>query len=770
MRLFALAFFAGVLILQNFSTLPVIQWIWIIVGIGIVIIFIPYLRPLAGCALGFAWCLWFAHMQMSWTLPDNLEGKSILVTGFVASIPDTSQRITSFMFSIKKLHFENNTQSARGLLRLSWRQNENEKKKVLRVGGQWQLMVRLKKIHGQMNPGGFDYEAWALHEGVRAKGYIINQDQNKLIDSHWYYYPLARIREFLKERIEKNLPLSNTSPWIIALTLGERHGIDSENWEILRNTGTNHLMAIAGLHIGFMSGFAYAVVAWFWRRRPYLALKFPAQHAGAVASLCMALIYSALAGFSLPTQRACIMLTVFLVILLLQRKIMAWQAWSIALLLVLLVNPLSVVTESFWLSFGAVALIIYGVSGRLSPKGIWWKWGRIQWVIALGLIPFSFWLFQQCSIISFLANSIAIPWVGFLVVPLCLIGTFLLIFSGKIGGLVLIVADKILSLLWTILTWCAHLPWASWYHAIPNYWILIIACLGVIILLLPIGFSGKWLGGIWLLPLVCSPVQTPKLGEVWLTLLDVGQGLSAVIQTQKHILIFDTGAKLSANYDMGESVVIPFLRSIGAEKIDMLVVSHGDNDHIGGAPAILKRFPVNIVKTSVPKKLVNVHSSYCLQGETWEWDQVNFKFLYPSPEHLDLGNDSSCVLRISVGNKHILLTGDIEKFSEKYLVKTEALHLPADILVAPHHGSKTSAEMSFLEAVKAQYVLFPIGYRNRYHFPHPSVVAKYDALNVKKFDTAQAGAIQFLVNKSDEAIPQPILYRSQQHHFWNSNG
>lgn len=765
MRLFALAFLSGILILQNFATIPEIKWVWIIFGVGIVLLFYSYSRIIAGCVLGFAWCLLYAHMQMAWTLPENLEGKSILVTGFVASIPNTSQRINSFMFSIKKLQFENNIQFAQGLLRLSWQQNKNEKKQLLRVGDKWQLSVRLKKIHGQMNPGGFDYEAWALHEGIRAKGYVINDAHNKLIDSHWYHYPLTRMREFLKNRIEKSLPLSITSPWITALTLGERHGIAAENWEILRNTGTNHLMAIAGLHIGFMSGFAYAVVAWFWRRRSSLVLKCPAQHAGAIASLAMALIYSALAGFSLPTQRACIMLTVFLLILLLQRKIMAWHAWCVALLLVLLMNPLSVVTESFWLSFGAVALIIYGVSGRLAPNSIWWKWGRIQWVIAVGLVPFSFWLFQQCSIISFVANSIAIPWVGFLVVPLCLVGTFLLFFSTKLGAFILILADKILGILWTILTWFSHLPLASWFHAMPNHWILVIACIGVIIFLFPNGFPGKWLGGIWFLPLFFSPFPIPKVGDVWFTLLDVGQGLTAVVQTSTHILVFDTGAKLSANYDMGESVVVPFLRSIGAKKIDMLVVSHGDNDHIGGSQAILKRFPVASIKTSTPEKFTQP-STWCLQGESWQWDKVNFRFLNPPEQHLHQGNDSSCVLRISSGDKHILLTGDIEKFAEKYLVETESQNLRADILVAPHHGSKTSAEMGFLECVKPQYVLFPIGYRNRYHFPHPSVLAKYDTLNVKKFDTANAGAIQFLVKMNDATIQDPILYRKQQHHFW----
>jgi competence protein ComEC len=523
-------------------------------------------------------------------------------------------------------------------------------------------------------------------------------------------------------------------------------------------------MAIAGLHIGFMSGFIYTLVSWLWRRSLRLTYIIPAQHAGGIAALTIALIYSALAGFLIPTQRACIMLIVFLIVVLLRRKTLSWQAWSVAMLIVLLINPLYVLTESFWLSFGAVAAIIFGVSARLSPTGFWWKWGRIQWVIALGLIPFSIWLFQQCSIVSFVANSIAIPWVGFLIVPLCLFGTFILLFSAKFGALILMLADKILGLLWIVLTWFANLSWGSWYQVMPNLWILFAACVGVIILLLPRGFPGKLFGFIGFLPLIFYQVPGIKPGEVQFTLLDVGQGLASVVETQHHILVFDTGPKLGS-FDMGESVVVPFLRTRAVKHIDMLVVSHGDNDHIGGSSAILKRFQVVNIKTSVPDDFPQQHANLCLRGDTWDWDGVNFKFIYPPSENLNLGNNSSCVLRISNGSKSILLTGDIEKLAEKYLVKTERQNLIADIIVAPHHGSKTSANREFLQAVNPHYVLFPIGYRNRYHFPHASVMQAYEELGTKKIDTVYAGAIQFLL-KND--VSRPVLYRTAHHRYWNS--
>lgn len=763
MRLFALAFLLGILLLQNFTILPDKKWIWIVLIFALILLRQRYLRWFAACALGFVWCLWYVHSQVSWTLPKNWEGKNLIVTGHIATIPVVENHRVAFLFKLKKIQYENSMQVASSLLRLTW-QGDVQK---LHVGDVWRLTVRLKRIHGLMNPGSFDYEAWALQEGIRAQGYVHTRAESKLLNHHPYYYLLARVRQYLKEKIEKNLPATPTSPWILALTVGERHGISPENWEVLRNTGTNHLMAIAGLHIGFMSGFAYTMVFWLWRQFPRLVYKIPAQHAGSIAALIMALMYSALAGFLLPTQRACIMLTVFLVIVLLRRKILAWHAWSLALILVLLMNPLSVLTESFWLSFVAVAAIILGMRGRLLPRGWWWQWGRTQWVIGLGLLPFSIWLFQQYSLVSFFANSIAIPWVGFLIVPLSLFGVFLLLFSAKLGGMILLLADKLLSWLWVILAWFSHLSWGSWYQAMPNHWILLAACFGVILMLLPSGFPGRLLGLLGFLPLIFHSTPTLTGGEVRLTLLDVGQGLATVVQTQHHILVFDAGPKLSPNFDMGESVVIPYLRTLGVKQIDMLVVSHGDNDHVGGAEAILKRLRVMTVKTSVPEQLSFSQATYCLRGESWDWDGVNFRFLYPSIENLNLGNNSSCVLRITHGNKHILLTGDIEKYAENYLWDTERQILSANIIVAPHHGSKTSAADHFLQAVSPQIVLFPVGYRNRYHFPNEWVVKKYDALGVKKMDTAQAGAIEIRVANNN--IARPISYRALHHHYWNSD-
>ncbi len=758
MPIVALAFLCGILLLQQFSFLPNKYWVSILLSSTILIFYFCKKRSaiIIAFILGFAWALWFAHMQSSWLLPKHLEGKLSAVTGMISSIPDVSNHRTSFLFKLESF----NQQKAHGLARLSW----NDENLHLRVGDTWLLPVKLKRIHGTMNPGGFDIEAWSLQQGIRANGYVVTSNMLKPINLHQWHalYITDSIRQFFRDKIAEHLPLSKTSPWITALAIGERKGIDASSWQVLRNTGTNHLMAIAGLHIGFMSAMIYGLVSFIWRRIKFLVCRFPAQHAASLAALFMALIYSAMAGFSIPTQRACFMFSIFLLIVLLRRNVKAWHAWSLALIVVLLWNPLSVLTESFWLSFGSVALIIYGMKGRLAPSGLWWKYGRIQWVIAVGLIPLSIWLFKQCSIVSFIANSIAIPWIGFLIVPLTLLGCLVLLFSPYMGGLCLLGADKLLQLLWIILTYLSNLSWSSWYQTIPNPWILIAACVGIIIVLVPMGFPGRWFGLCWLMPLCFYQYEKPNTGEVWFTLLDVGQGLSAVVQTQNHVLVFDAGPKFGDNFDMGESVVLPFLRTQGIRKVDVLVVSHADNDHRGGANAILQQMPVSEIKTSVPQFFSGFNTSYCLRGETWRWDDVEFSFIYPTKEYLGLGNDSSCVLKVTSQNHSVLLTGDVEKIAENYLVTLHPKELSSDIIVAPHHGSKTSGLDQFIQNVNPKIVLFPIGYLNCYHFPHPSVLQKYVSINAMTYNTAETGAMQFTFAEMEK----PILYREQHRHYW----
>lgn len=709
-----------------------------------------YLYFLLITMLGAVWSAWYAAMILSFVLPTAMEGKPMTVTGYIASLPSKDQWQTHFLFKIEG-----------ALVRLSWR----DPQKQIRVGDRWQLKVKLKRIHGTQNPGAFDYEAWALEKGIRATGYIISSTENKLLSHAWYRYPIDHYRQTLQDTIRAHSLGLKTTPWLMALMIGEHEGATHEDWRILRQTGTNHLMSIAGLHIGLLAGFVHSLCAFIWRRVPRLVLFFPAHLAGAAAAWIAAIIYSALAGFSIPTERACLMLSVFILAMLLRRQMNPWRVWSLAMLLVLMLNPLSVLTDSFWLSFGTLGLIIYGMSGRLHPSGWWWKHGRVQWVIGIGLIPLSLLLFQECSLISFIANSIAIPWLGVLVLPFCLLAALAFSFSPFIGGVMLYIADKTLLGLWVVLSWFSHLPLLTWHHAVPNAAIMVVTSVGFILFLLPAGCPGRWFGIVWMLPLLICKPEVPLTGDVSMTLLDVGQGLSVVVQTHHHLLIFDAGPKYSDNLDMGESVVLPFLNTIGVNEIDMLVISHGDNDHIGGAASLLAAMSTRAIKTSVPNMLPTPVTTACTAGETWVWDRVRFTFLHPAANRLNLDNDSSCVLRVDIGNKRILLTGDIEKLAENDLLSHDLNQLASTILVAPHHGSKTSGMRAFIHAVHPRFVLYAIGYRNRYHFPHPSVVESYNDIGAIQLDTATSGAITFKL-RADMPISEPQLYRLIHKRYW----
>ena len=762
---FSLAFLCGVLSLQTVSTLPSITWaytIFIVIPIGWQSVRLPKrLYMLAAFLLGFAWSLWYAHHLATWSLPHALEGQAVVVEGTIATIPRQQIHQTSFLFTALS---SPQAPSIHGLLQLNWRSCPYH----LTVGDRWRLTAKLKRIHGVANPGSFNYEAWAFQQGIRATGYVMPQNSNLLLGRSLYSHPIDRLRQAWKERVEMVLPSTPTAAWIMALVVGERNNIAQDQWAVLRNTGTNHLMAIAGLHIGLMSGWAYAIVMWLWRRTSRCLLIMPAMQAGALAALTMAVFYSAMAGFSIPTQRALIMMFTLMITILLRRKIVSWHAWSLALIVVLLINPLSVLTESFWLSFGTIALIVYGVSSRLAPTGWWWKWGRTQWVIGVGLIPVSLVLFGQCSLASFIANSIAIPWLGLLILPFCFLGSLLVWVSPLLAKAVLWVAGQSLNLLWQILRCFSHWSFAVWHQAVPPDWMIIAALIGVLLLLLPRGFPGRYLGVLWLLPYVLYQPAVPAKGEVRLTLLDVGQGLSAVVQTQRHVLIYDAGPRMGS-VDAGESIVVPFLHASGIKQVNMLVVSHGDNDHSGGAGAILQPFPVRYLRSSVPAMFPYANSAYCLRGVSWRWDGVLFTFLHPTRDGLTLGNDSSCVLAVTVGSHRILLPGDIEKLAEKNLLETTRTELAADIIIAPHHGSKTSAWPLFVTTVAPQYVLYATGYRNRYHFPHASVIQAYQRLGVRQLNTMEAGAIQFDIKQQQELLP-PILYRERHKRYYASFG
>lgn len=757
---FTLAFLAGSSVLQLFHYFPPVSLIGVIILLMISIF--PLINKITqililGLALGFIWTWLYASYYLEFNLLPDWENKTVEVQGTISSLPETHQYLSSFLFHLKTIQGQRTSFT----VKLNWQQP----KQYLRVGDNWQLVVRLKRIHSTANPNGFDYEAWSFQNGIRANGQVIMQRKAVFLSHSVNSYMITQLRQQIYDKVLSIMPITRTSPWILALIVGERKGIPPAEWEVLRNTGCNHLMAIGGLHIGFMAGIAYMISQWLWRRSANGLLLAPSPIMGSLAALMIAWFYSMLAGFSIPTQRASLMITIFLLAKLQRRILLSWQTWSLALLLTLLMNPLNVLSASLWLSFGTIALLIYGMNGR-AANNLWWQWGRAQWVIAIGLLPLSLWLFNQYSLVSFVANSIAIPWVGFLILPFCFLGIVFLSFP-ILSKYMLLLADKNLNLLWIILTNLSHLSWATWNQSMVNYPLLFSSTIGIIALLLPTGFTGRILGFLWLLPILFFRPVLLKSGEVKFSLLDVGQGLSAVIQTKNHALVFDTGSGNSA-HNMGESVILPYLYSQGIKKLSMLVISHGDNDHSGGALSIIEKMPVGTIFTSVPQLFSLYHPTICLAGMSWEWDGIKFRFLHPTVEQLNLGNNSSCVLMVIVGSKTILLPGDIEKNAEQSLLRTNQ-DLKTNILVAPHHGSTTSGWISFVTKVHPDVVLYATGYLNRYHFPHANIMARYQAMGALQYETAKTGALEFIVNSDAQTYYLLQAYRVGHHHYWQND-
>lgn len=759
MQIRAIAFLAGILLLQSFATLPSLYVTLVTPLLLALVVRYPSLRFSIWIVAGFLWAWFQAGQYLQQRLPDALQGVDIQLRGEIVSIPDSDTRRTRFTF-LPHWHSRTTEWPAHCKLRLSWYGQVHER---LIPGQSWQLMVRLKQPNGYRNPGGADYEAWLYQRDFCATGYVRNDPGNALLGQR---YTIQRLRYELLSRMHRILSESEFAGLISALTLGVREQISTNQWDVLSITGTNHLMAISGLHIGIMAGLFFWITRWLWSRFPFLVIHIPATKIAACFAIAAAILYALLAGFSIPTQRALIMVVVTMLAVLLDRTSRPSMVLAYALLLVLVMDSKAVLSPGFWLSFSAVAILLFGMTGYTGRKEGWRNWGRAQWVVALGLLPLTLFLFQQASLISPFANMIAIPWVGFIVVPIALTGTALLTVYVPLADGLLHFAHALLEILWVMLEGLSRIPLARFEQYAPELWSLIAAALGVLLLLAPAGLAVRKMGLVFLLPLGLNPPPVPVHGEFWLTLLDVGQGLATVIQTENHVLVYDTGPGFSEQFDTGAAVVVPYLRKTGVRRIDTLIISHGDNDHIGGFESVYTRYPVAKLYSGVAEKLQKYSAMPCHSGQGWEWDGVQFEILHPPIQGGFTKNDVSCVLRIHSTGGSALLTGDIHRRSEKYMLETLPGDLHADILVAPHHGSKSSSSGEFIDRVDPRYVLFPTGYRNRFHHPNARVLLRYKKRGPGLYTSAEHGAIIIHVHP-EYGIQDPLTYRQHNRHYWN---
>jgi competence protein ComEC len=715
---------------------------------------------------GFAWSATQATIRLGDALPTQWERQDIEVVGVVAGMVQRTERGVRFAFDVEQVLTDGAIVPRRVMLTWYGRRGSREAAgdpEVTRAAGRppaaaerWRFVVRLRRPHASVNPHGFDAEAWLLERNLRAAGHVRRSVERIETVVKRPGYLIERARESIRARFEQTLADAPYAGVLAALAIGDQQAIPAAQWELFTRTGINHLMSISGLHVTMVAALAFWLVEAGWRRSRALSGRLPARKAAVLAGLAAAFAYALLAGFSVPTRRTVFMLAVIAVALWRDRRIDAAGVLSGALLLVTVLDPWAVLATGFWLSFGAVALLMTVSAGRIArPPPLRGcracraiaEWGRVQWTITIGMVPATLALFSQVSLVSPIANAIAIPLIGSVVVPMAVLAAVL-----PVPGLLQLAHAVVESTLVPI-AWLASLPWAVWVQPAPTAWASALALAGIAWWCLPAGWPARWLGLVALLPVLMTRPAAVAPGTAEVTLLDVGHGLSLVVRTAGHVLVYDTGPAWSSESDAGSRILLPFLRGEGIRRLDALVVSHDDIDHSGGAVSVLRSMPVGTFLSALPAghpaHAFVLKPLLCHDAQSWSWDGVHFRILHPPWESHAGGvsdNERSCVLQVEAAGERLLVTGDIGAASEARLLRAARARgdgsLRADVLLVPHHGSGSSSTQAFVDAVAPRLALMPIGYRNRFGHPRPDVVERYRQRQAIVLRTDQSGAIR----------------------------
>ena len=768
-RMFALySFSLGIFFIGLWTSLPNTLWL---LGFFLCALFLCLLRRkimacfLLGMCYGIAW----GQYALSHQLPEILNPSEFVVLGEVVGLPyvkDNNVRFNLRVMDDSDSDIVNADEFKRESLkavRLSWYNHPTE----LQPGQVWRLKVKLRRPRGMVNPGGFDYQAWLIRQGISATGYVRSGKENRLV-AHQYSFDLWRFH--LRTFIQKLPSSDQVKALIIALTLGDRSIISSELWDALVLSGVVHLMVISGLHVGLVAAFSYVGGAGAARLLSLLNFSVTARYWGSACSLLASAAYAALAGFSLPTQRALVMILVVIVSVLVDRKVSRGWGFGLALAGVAIVDPLAFSGVGFWLSFGAVACLLWLVPVRVKTP-FWSRYVQIQCLVFIALLVPLIGYQLPIAWVSPLVNMVAIPWVSLLIVPLCLMATVVFPFypdgAAELWTLAGWFLDYFIRFIQIIPELERHAVFDGsfiteilpHYVSLPMSYAVVFALILVFFLiLLPRGIPGKFL----CVPLIGSLVLMPHNQRVPLTVsvLDVGQGLSVVVRTEGHTLVYDAGPGRKEGFNAGKAVVAPYLRYRGVQSLDMLVVSHSDNDHAGGAASLMALFhPLQTflgeqLEWGLESEIENekISTSFCRAGKSWVWDDVIFQFLSPSQSLKKAGvssnlsnsnNNRSCVLKIQYKDQIIILPGDIEAIVERQLQRDKKIAQPITLLVAPHHGSKTSSTPSFVRTLKPEHVVFSAGYKHHFGHPAAAVVARYQGEESVLWKTSEHGAIEF---------------------------
>lgn len=697
------------------------------------------------CGFGLAGL--HAASTLAQQLPPALEQHDATVRGRVLELPQPDPRGRRFLLRVDG--DDSQVPALRGKrLQLAWYDAYKQPPGRLRssdrlhAGSRWELPVRLRAPRGLRNPGGFDGEKQALLDRIAATGYVRDPEGARELA------PGAGIdawRERMSARIARAVA-APSSRFVRALALGDTRGLDDADWETLRAAGLTHLVAISGFHVGLVAGFFALIASLTWRAWPGFGRRMPRVHAAGVACVLGALGYAAVAGFALPTLRTVLMIAVVVGARLLRRAQRGVDALALAALAMLLVDPLSLLSAGFWLSFAGVAWLLWCLPASRRHDANARSWGgrlreflSAQAVATIGLLPFGVVLFGQASLAGPVANLLAIPWWSLVVVPLALAGTALDALHAGLGAWCWRCAAWTFDLAWPLFERLAHGPLALQWLPEARWYALPLALLGGLWLLLPRGVPGKPLALLLWLPLLWPDRQLPAAGEAELTVLDVGQGLSVLVRTREHALLFDMGPAVPDGFDAGERVDVPALHALGVRALDVAIVSHGDNDHAGGFPAVAQAFPPDLAYT--PDGAPPLPGGRpCVAGTAWSWDGVRFRFLHPPRDFPYLDNESGCVLRVEATGHAALLMADVGEVIERRLLRERPADLRADVVVVGHHGSKGSSDPVFVAATGAHEAMISAGWGNRFHHPHREVVERWRDAGARVHVTFDDGA------------------------------
>lgn len=723
-------------------------------------LWLPWLPPSWGSALGLScglavlWWGWarpgssaliagwvlvgfgLAGLHASWALARQLPPWPLrydtVVTGQVRELPEHEPRRTRFLFRVDD---DVRDSLLRGRdLRLAWYDEEPAARSALRAGQRWRFQVRLRAPRGLRNPGAGDAEKFAMAQRIAATGYLRDPASAQLlapangIDA-WRDAMSARIADAVERP---------SSRFVQALALGDVRRLDDADWRVLRADGLTHLIAISGFHVGLVAGFFAWIARALWWLWPSLARRVPAQIAAAVAGVAGAALYTAVAGFALPTVRTAAMIAIVATVRVSRRRLRLADGLALAAIAMLLWDPLSALSAGFWLSFAGVAWLLWCLpDGGSHPVR---DFLSAQGVATLGLLPLSVVLFDQASLAGPVANLLAVPWWSLVVVPLSLLGLALDALHAGAGEWAWQAATWCFDLTWPLFLRLAESPLSLWWLPEARWFALPLALAGAFWLMLPRGVPGKALAALLWLPLLWPDRHLPPDGEAELMVIDVGQGLSVLVRTARHALLFDMGPAVPDGFDAGERAVVPTLHGLGVPGLDRAVVSHGDNDHVGGWEAVRNVFPTPYLYA--PDGLDLPDSRPCHAGDAWTWDGVRFRFLHPPPDFPYLRNESSCVLRIEAGGRAALLTGDIGEVIERRLVRLDPADVRADVVLVAHHGSGGSSDPGFIAATGAGQALVSSGHGNRFGHPRADVVRRWQDAGAQVHDTAREGALR----------------------------